>query len=119
MKRFLLAMLLVLGITGLAFAGVATVTATEYGYSITGGTAATSINSGKKVRVRVIAFTAANGDDVATFTSGATDVVALNIKPVASMYNATTYVYFGSEGTVFDNLEVTMTTASDVVNIYN
>jgi hypothetical protein len=101
-----------------AWAAAATVTETEYGYSVTGGTSETRIAAGR-IRVRVIAYTATTANNVAAFRSGATSGSYWYMKAEAASAADRCYIYFGDNGVVFDELSVTLPAVTDVVQIYN
>lgn len=95
-----------------------TISTTEYGYSITGGTDATSINSGK-LWVKCIAL-AGNADDAtAVFTSGFPLVSCLKLKcRTGDLDAASDSIFFGDQGVPFNNLTVTLGNTGDIVYIY-
>ena len=104
-------------LTSAAFAAQATSTATLYGYEITGGTDETLVASGR-IKVRVITYTGATANNVAMFRSGAVSGAKWYITAVTASDASKSYIYFGSEGVMFDYLSVTLKQANDVVNIY-
>jgi hypothetical protein len=115
MKKWILALAFLL-FTIPAFAAVATVTATEYGYEITGGTSATVINAGT-LYVRQIAFSANSIGDTAAVTSGASNLSCMNFKAVTATDSANNKMFF-TEKTPFANLSVTLSATTDILYVY-
>ena len=100
----------------------ATVTTTEYGYSITGGTDATTINSGK-IYVKAMGF-AGNADNA---TAALTSLVGITATTCFKFKSNDTnelnsasgnFVFFGDNGVPFTGLAVTLSKAGDVLYIY-
>jgi len=100
---------------------VATVTDTEYGYSITGGVTATTINSGK-MWVKALAFAGDDATDTAVLTT-----IEPGAGAVTSCYKfkATTdddasyqYAYFGEEGVPMTGLAVTLNDTGNYLYVY-
>lgn len=89
---------------------VATVTATEYGYSITGGVDATAVGSGT-LRVKAMAFSGALDDSVCTLTSkvAGADVSCYKFKSnLTDLDSSATHVWFGENGIPLTGLKVTL-----------
>lgn len=88
----------------------ATVTTTEYGYSVTGGTDATKITSGR-LWVTGLAFVGDDDDDTITLT---TSVAGNNTTVSVYKYKANgndddaRYVSFGEKGVPMTDLTVTL-----------
>ena len=114
-KKLVLAGILVLALSAFAWAANATVTNSEWGAEITGGTSATLIYNGT-MYVKGIGLVPVAANDTAVFTSGSS-VSCLKI--VAPIVNDTKVVSFGYPGIALTNLTVTLLNASDIVYIYN
>jgi len=117
MKKWLIGPVLVVSMLLSASVFAAGVLETEYGYEVTGLTGPVAIQpDGTDLRIKDIIFAPNAANDTATFTStqtsGGTQVKCL----VMSTYLQ--YVGWPNEGKQFRNLEVTLTSASDVVCIY-
>ena len=105
-------------IAGLSYGAQATVTTTEYGYSVTGGTDETLVKAGR-IRIRMISYTALTANNTARFRSGAVSGAAWYMKAATVSDAPKCFMYFGENGVVFDELSVTLSQAQDVVMIYN
>ena len=92
----------------------ATVSDTEYGYYVTGGTDATTIYTGKKY-IRTIFFTPASTADTATLTSNKggknTAVNCMEFKS-AGTAGVPQFAWHLDDGVPYDNLAVTLSNAS-------
>lgn len=119
-KLFVLVMALALigVVVGDVWAAQATVTITEYGYCITGGTDETRVAAGR-IRVRGIGYAALTANNIAQLRSGAVSGTAWYMKATAASNAPGGYMYFGENGVVFDELSVKLTEAQDVVYIFN
>ena len=104
-------------LSSLAFAGQATVTTTEWGYLVKGGTSETLI-SVNDIRIKMIAFSAAVANDTAVFKSGAVSHTAFQMKSTGVSNPTGNYLYFGPDGAIFQWLSVTMSNAVDEVYLY-
>ena len=119
-KKLSLALLLCLLLAGQAWAAYATITKTEYGYEITGGTDKTAIETSvPNIWIKSIVFQPATAGDVATFysakVSGGSDIQCLTMTSVdLSPLNKS----WSGDGCMFSNMKVTLTSASDIVYIY-
>jgi len=114
-KRFLITAILSLSLFTLAHAAPATVTETEWGYTITGGTDATAVST-ETIYIKSIGFTpAANTDDVLIYnnTSG---VSFYQFKFSVTAYQP--FMYFGEGGVKLTKPMVKLTSASDILYIY-
>ena len=98
-------------ISPLAFAAVATVTTTEYGYSISGGTDATSVNSGDTTVVKALIFFPNTSTDTALITTGS------GTTTFAKMTNGSEVIFLGDSGRNLQTIKVTLTAATDVLTI--
>lgn len=105
-------------LTSYAYAAQATVTETEYGYSITGGTDETMVALGL-IRVKMITYTALTANNVLTLRSGATSGTRWYMKAAAVSNAPGTSIYFGEYGALFSCLSVKLAEAQDVVMIFN
>lgn len=100
----------------------ATVTKTEYGFSVTGGTDATTINTGK-LWVKGVAF-AGNADNAtaactALSASSATPVSCFKFKTNGNDLDApANYLFFGDKGIPVTGLAVTLSNTADVLYVY-
>ncbi len=93
---------------------VATITSTSYGYRCTGGNSETTVSTGK-LRVKNIVLIPASNGDSAVFK----DVSGNAIHTMKGVTAGTSYNdFFGDVGTVFNNMTVTLTGATDVVHIH-
>lgn len=104
----------------------ATVTTTEYGYSVTGGTDATTINTGK-LWVKALAFSGDDDDDTATLTTSidtGTTAAAKLISCYKFKSNANdddssmSYAYFGKKGVPMTNLAVTLNDTGSYLYVF-
>lgn len=112
MKKILTALFLGLLISTASFAAVATVTTTEYGYSITGGTSATPVASGDSVIVKAFVFSPSVSTDTCTITTGSGNTT------LAVMTGATnSRFYIGDAGIPVSNINVTLSATGDVLAI--
>jgi len=105
-------------LTSYAYGAAATVTETEYGYSITGGTDETLVKA-DLIRIKMIAYTGLTAANTVRLRSGAVSGTSWYMKAVATSDAAGSYIYFGEYGALFSCLSVTLTSAQDVVQIYN
>ena len=116
MKRLFLALLICLLFASQAFAATATVTNTNYGYEVTGGTDATLVISGYAFIQGIVLYPGGAATDTASFTSqsvsGSSDVSCLNLNQYCP------FVSWAFPGVQFTNLKVTLTSSSDIVYIY-
>jgi len=97
----------------------ATVTNTEYGYEVTGGTTATTINSGT-LRVRAFGFVGNDATDtiaLTTLVNGAA-VSCYKFKAVTDDDASMSYVYFGKEGIPMTGLAVTLNDTSNFLYVF-
>ena len=87
----------------------ADITKTEYGFMATGGTTATTINSGT-LRVKALAYAGDDNDDVATLTTtrAGSTVSCYKFKAVTDDDSSYQYVYFGESGVPMTGLAVTL-----------
>jgi hypothetical protein len=115
MKKLFLTAILCLSLITLAHASNATITNTEYGSEITGGTSQTVVYN-QTMYVKGIGYVPSAANNTVTFTSGA-NVSCLKI--VAPTVNDTKTIYFGDSGITLSNLSVTLNTTTDIVYIYN
>ena len=102
----------------------ATVTKTEYGFSVTGGTAATTINA-DKLWVKRLAFAGSAIDKLATLTSDPYPGAAISCGKFkvadgtsGDLDVATNSIYFGDRGVPFNNLTVTMDSTTSILYVY-
>jgi len=101
----------------------ATVTKTEYGFSITGGDIATVIDSGK-IWVKSMAFAgnATNATCVLTSNVNGTATTCFKFKCYdaggGSLNAAGNFVYFGEVGAPFTNLTLTPSATTDILYIF-
>ena len=98
----------------------ATVTATEWGYHVSGDTGVVTVSTGK-VYVKAVAF-AGNADNatcaVTSKVAGA-DVSCFKFKTNANDLDVgASNMYLGQNGVAFTGLAVTLSHASDVLYIY-
>jgi len=100
------------------FAAQATVTATEYGYSITGGTDETMV-AVDLIRVKMITYTALTANNVCALRSGAVSGTTWYMKATGVSNAAGCSIYFGEYGALFSCLSVKLAEAQDIVMIYN
>jgi len=88
----------------------ADVTKTEYGFMVTGGTTATTINTGT-LRVKALAFSGDDDDDTALLTTLKNET-AVSCYKFKSMGNdddsSLSYAYFGENGVPMTGLAVTL-----------
>ena len=115
---FVMALAMIGAVVSDVWAAAATVTATEYGYSITGGTDETLVVTGL-VRIKMITYTALTANNVLTLRSGATSGTRWYMKAAATSNAPGTYIYFGEYGALFSDLSVKLAEAQDVVMIFN
>ncbi len=101
----------------------ATITKTEYGFSVTGGTDATTVYTGK-MWVKGIGF-AGNADNAtAALTSVPTNDPAATTSCMKFKTNGNdldtpaNYLYFGDNGIPLNNLGVTLSATTDVLYVY-
>ena len=100
----------------------ATVTETEYGFMVTGGTTATTINSGT-LRVRALAF-AGNADNATCVLTSLVGAAATATSCFKFKTNANdldcgeSNVYFGEKGVCFTGLALTLSNAADILYVY-
>lgn len=96
----------------------ATVTNTEYGYSVTGGTDATTIASGK-IWVKAILFMGNADNATAALTTkptgNSTTVAFVKFKTNANDLDPQFIAYFGDNGIPVNDLAVTLSNASDLL----
>jgi hypothetical protein len=106
----------------------ATVTKTEYGFEVSGGTDATVINSGK-LWVKCVAFSAAAATGTAVLTSdstadsggsGSRAISCMKFKAASGneLDVAHENIFFGDKGVPFNNLSVTLSATGDIIYIY-
>ena len=104
----------------------ATVTKTEYGFSVTGGTTATKIASGK-LWVKAMGFAGNAANATATLTSLPNDTTGTAIScgkfRVASGDSSdldvgANRIYFGDKGVPFNNLSVTLGNTDSILYVY-
>lgn len=101
----------------------ATVTVTEYGYSITGGDTATTINSGR-IWVKAMAFAAnaTNATCVLTSIVAGTATTCFKFKAYdaggGSLNAAGNFIYFGESGVPFTGLALTPSATTDILYIF-
>jgi hypothetical protein len=116
MKKILLALLICLFLVNQVFAGSATVTKTDWGYHVTGGTSQTLVISGYAWIKGMVFYPGGAATDTATFTSqstsGAADVVCIVLNEYAAV------MAWPGNGIQWTNLKVTLTSTSDAVDIY-
>jgi hypothetical protein len=117
-KKIFVLVIGIMLIASSAFAVKATVTATSYGYRVTGGTSETLIYAGL-IRVKTVQMNAATIGDTAYFREGVVSGNAFNIKAVTASDSRGNYIYFGERGAIFNFLSVTLSAAADEVYIYN
>ena len=110
MKKFFAVLALLLLLCTPLFAAAATITTTEYGYSITGGTDATTVNSGDSI-VKTIVFFPNTATDKAVITTGSAST------SFATLNNTSEVVTFGDNGVRMSNIKVTLTAATDILVI--
>jgi len=117
MKKWLIGSALVVSMLLSVSVFAAGVVETEYGYIVTGLVGPVAIRpDGTDLWIKDIVFTPNAANDTAIFTStqtsGDTQVKCL------TMTTYLQYVGWPNEGKQFRNLEITLTSASDVVCIY-
>jgi len=98
----------------------ATVTATEWGYEVTGGTDATVINA-KKMWVNTIAFSGNATTSTATLTSSTTagQISCMKFTATQAANNmGNSQLSLGKPGCPFTNLTVTLSATSDILYVY-
>lgn len=121
MKKFAVAFVFVLSLVflcSLAYGAQATVTATAYGYSITGGTGETTVTN-SRINIKAISLTAQTANDTVGFRDGTTvSGPRWYIKATGASGNNTGFVSFYPWGAMFDGFSVQLSAASDVVFIY-
>ena len=118
MKRILaLVLVMVFLFCGISYGAQATVTATEYGYYVSGGTDYTVISS-NRLQVRTISYNATTANNVATFYENSTSSTVWWMKSAGVSGVNQCYISFGSNGVIFNGLAVVLPQASDVVQIY-
>jgi hypothetical protein len=110
MKKFLAIFALLLLICTPLFAAAATITTTEYGYSCTGGTDATSVTTTDAI-VKTIVFFPNTSTDKAVITTGSANV------SFATMTNGNEVITFGDNGVRMSNIKVTLTASTDILVI--
>jgi len=113
-----LAVALIGAVVGDVWAAAATVSTTEYGYTVTGGTDETLVKAGR-IRVKMITYTGLTANNTVRIRSGATSGASWYMKAVATSDAPGAVIYFGDNGVFFDELSITLTDAKDVVVIYN
>ncbi len=114
MKKLIAFLLLILTFALPSFAAVATVTKTPYGFSITGGTSATAVNSGDSLNVKELIFSSATSTDTVTVTSETGDTT------FAILTGATNArIFLGDTGAVLTNIKVTLSATGAVLTIVN
>ena len=114
----LIGLALIVGISAPAWAAKATVTETEYGYSITGGTDETLVYEGL-IRIKTISYIGVTAANTVALRSGAVSGTTWYMKAVATSDVAGSYIYFGEYGALFNYLSVKLADAKDVVMIFN
>lgn len=98
----------------------ATVTATEYGFMVTGGVDATTINSGKLL-ITGIGFSGDDDDDTAALTTvrGTSVVSCMKFKTNGNDDDAgMSYISFGNVGIPMTGLAVTLNDTGNVLYVY-
>lgn len=101
----------------------ATVTKTEYGYSITGGDIATVINSGK-IWVKAMGFAGNATTATCVLTSDVAGAATTCFKfkcydaGGGSLNAAGNFIYFGEIGVPFTNLTLTPSNTADILYIF-
>lgn len=105
-------------VAGQAYAAQATVTETEYGYSITGGTDETMVADGL-IRIKMITYTALTANNVCVLRSGATSGTRWYMKATGVSNAAGCSIYFGEYGALFSCLSVKLAESQDIIQIYN
>ena len=99
----------------------ATVTEMPFGYSVTGGTDATTIKAGL-MRVKALAFSASADDATAALTSTpGSGAVISSYKFKANLNDldsATEHVWFGETGVPFKDLAVTLSTTTSHLYVF-
>jgi hypothetical protein len=118
MRKMFLALLVLFLATGVCFAANATVTYTEWGMEVTGGTSATLIYNGT-ISAKGIAFSAAAANDTAVLTaSGASNVSCMQFNSTTVGNSAGNNMIFIGGGIPLKNLTVTMSNTSDILYVY-
>ena len=117
MRKVFLFVIGIMFLANLAWGAAATVTKTEWGYLVKGGTSETLI-SVDDIRIKMIAFSAAVANDTAVFKSGAVSSTAFQMKSTGVSNPTGNYLYFGPDGAIFKWLSVTMSNSVDEVYLY-
>jgi hypothetical protein len=100
--------------------GAATVTSTEYGYTVSGDTGAATVSTGR-IWVKAMAAALDDDDDTAVLTTNVagTDTSVFKFKANGNDDDAgMEYVYFGEKGIPMSGLKVTLNDAQSVLYIY-
>jgi len=111
MKKFLAILALLLLICTPLFAAAATITATEFGYSISGGTDATAVSGTDTITVKALIFYPNTSTDKCLITTGSGTVT------FANMTNGSEVISLGDQGRALNSVKVTLTAATDVLTI--
>lgn len=97
----------------------ATITNTEYGYEVTGGTTTTTINSGT-LWVKALGFVGNDATDTITLTTLVAGAAksCYKFKAVTDDDASMSYVYFGEKGVPMTGLAVTLNDTSNFLYVF-
>lgn len=97
----------------------ATIKNTEYGYEVTGGTGATTINTGT-LRVKAFGFVGNDATDTITLTTivNGTATSCYKFKAATDDDASMSYVYFGEKGVSMTGLAVTLNDTSNFLYVF-